>query len=177
MKNYLYLIVLLFIVSCDTDNYYDTERSISLEKEAFAVGDSLIITFEVSPLEGSKTVKVYKNFKNIEFSFSLINEEKNIYNGDWTKSSSDFLEVSDIKELLITKDDPLVVVHKGRISIDGQNLYLEFPEINYNVKFKKDLFEDGKTLIRVHARCLPIKPEIGASLDEYFPVKDFKLNL
>lgn len=178
MKRIIILTILsFFVISCQSDNFYNTERIIILDKEVYKVRDKIHLSLKISPLsDKEKKIRVYENYRNIEVSFALINDQEDIFNGDWSKPSSTFLPKSTITEIIISKDKPFVLELEGKISMDDQFLYLHFPQIAYKVKFDKSLITDN-TYIRVHGKCVPINPELGASLEEYFTVKDFKVEL
>ncbi|MCQ9639360.1 phage tail protein [Chryseobacterium sp. WG14] len=171
-------ILLIIIVSCKSDNFYDTKRELSTNKTIYNIGDEIIIRMKITPQKIRKEILVYKNYKNIDFSFSIINHHKNIYNGYWSNTSGTNLPLSDIKELTITKNDPFIVEYIGNIGVENENVYILFPKLNnYKVTFNKEILQDANTFIRIHGISYPIKPEIGASLEEYFNTKDFKIKL
>lgn len=168
--------MLLIVFSCKSDNFYDTDRKLSTDKTTYNIGDEIKIKMKIIPQKNKKEIRIYENYKNIDFSFSIINDQKNIYNGYWSNTSGKNLPLSDIKELTITKDDPFIVEYTGKIGVEKENVYILFPKLNnYKVIFKKEIFRDGNTLIRVHGISYPIKPEPGASLEEFFNTQDFKI--
>jgi len=61
------------------------------------------------------------------------------------------------------------------IGIVDNSITLSIPEFNYRVSFKSKLVLDKNTIVRIHGFCNPINPEIGASLEEYFEVKDVRI--
>lgn len=178
IKSLRYVLLLGLLLSCKYDNFYDTVRILSTDKTVYNIGDEIKITMKILPLKGEKEIKVYENYKNIDFSFSIINN-KDIYNGYWSSNTSGKqLPKSSIKTLIITKESPFIADFIGNITIKEDSVYIKFPKLNnYKVVFKKDIFNNADTFIRIHGISYPINPEPGASIEEFFTTEDIKINL
>lgn len=177
MKKYFIVLFLLFI-SCKYDNFYETDRELKLDKDIYNIGDEIKITMIVSPHKYKKDIRIYENYKNIDFSFSIINDGKDIYNEFWSSPSGQNMPISKIKKLTITKEKPLIVKFIGKIYIEKDYVFISFPNVNnYTVKLKKELIQDSNSMIRILGVCNPINPELGASFEEHFNTIDFKIKL
>ncbi|WP_066434114.1 hypothetical protein [Chryseobacterium sp. CCH4-E10] len=178
IKNLFILFSVISLSACKSDNFYDTTRELKTDKDIYKVGDEIRITMKIIPQKDKKDIRVYENYKNIDFSFSLVNDSKNIYNGYWSATSGKHLPLSKIKKLTITKENPLNVEFVGKIYVEKEFVSILFPRINnYKVRFKKELVEDSNTIIRIHGISNPISPELGAPVEEYFNTKDFRIKL
>ena len=173
MKKIIYLIAFLFLVSCKSDNFYETERIISTDKNVYNFGDDFELTLRISPQREEKTIRIYENYRNLEISFSLVNEP-NVINEAWSKNSAEFLSKTKTTEIKITKEKPFIKKFKGKIAQEENDVVISIPELNLKANFNKERLTDG-TFIRIHGFCDPINPEFGASLEEYFESKDIKI--
>lgn len=174
MKTIFYLIILLTFISCNSDNFYETDRIIAIDKSEYKIGDEFEIKLTISPHNEKKEIRVYENFKNLEISFSLVNEKKNIQNEDWSQNSGDLLKETKINKITISKENPFVKTVKGKITEKENVVELSIPELNLIAKFDKAKLQDG-ALIRIHGFCNPIEPEFAASLEEYFEPVEMKI--
>lgn len=174
MKKIFYLILLSILISCNSDNFYGTDRIISTDKSEYKIGDEFEIKLTISPLKKEKEIKIYENFKNLEISFALVNEQKGIQNEDWSQKSGDLLKKTKINKIIISKKKPFIKTFKGKIIEIKNTIEITIPELNLIFKFDKSKLKDG-TLIRIHGFCNPINPEFGASLEEYFESKDIRI--
>jgi hypothetical protein len=172
---YILTFITLLCSSCTSDNFYETSRTILTDKDEYKLGDNFKLALTISPLDIEKRIRIYKNFKNLEISFALVNPTKGILNENWTSHSGQFLENSEIIELNITKQKPFTKTFEGKILDNNGNVDLSIPELNMKVSFDKKDIIDG-TYIRIHGFCDPINPEFGASLEEYFEIKDIKID-
>jgi hypothetical protein len=175
MKNTILLLFMtLLLWSCTSDNFYETERYFETDKESYEVGDEFKLTVFIVPEKEEKQIRLYDNYKNLKISFALMNSEKGIHNGSWTKRSNEFLNDTSITELKITKENPFEKTFTGRISETDTEIVIEVPELNFRDGLSKSDF-DNNTRVRIHGRCDPIDPEMGASLEEFIEVKDIKI--
>ncbi|NBW35662.1 MAG: phage tail protein [Cytophagia bacterium] len=132
------------------------------------------MTLGIYPLDNEKKIRIYKNYKNLEISFALVNPKKGILNENWSNHSGQLLNDSEIIELTIDKKNPFIKTFKGIIIDDKTMITLSIPELKMKVSFNKAKVIDG-TSIRVHGLCNPIEPGLGDSLEDYFDVKDIKI--
>ncbi|HEU5291899.1 MAG TPA: hypothetical protein VFU05_14715 [Cyclobacteriaceae bacterium] len=171
----IYILTFVSILSsCTSDNFYDTRRIISTDKDQYKIGDNFEITLTIVPTDNEKKIRIYDNYKNLEISFALVNPSKGILNDDWSLHSGQSLSDSKIIDLKISKQKPFTKTFKGKIIDNKTTLTLSIPELKMTATFDKEKVTDG-TYIRVHGFCNPIDPEFGASLEEYFDVKDIRI--
>ena len=174
MSKSFYLIFILFIiVSCKTDNFYETERFFTTDKTTYQIGDEFELTAVIKSID-EKELRFYENFKNLDISFALMNNEKNVHNGSWTKRSGVFLEKTEISEYRISRNNPFKKTFKGSISQTDDEIIIEIPELNFKQGLPKTDF-DSNTKVRIHGHCNPINAEFGASLEEFMDVKDIEI--
>ena len=174
MKKIILLTLFSPILSCNTDNFYDTNRIITTDKKEYKIGDDFEIKLSISPKKEAKEIRIYENFKNLEISFALVNEQKEILNEDWSQNSGLLLKETKIKNLVIYKEKPFIKIFKGKITEKGNFVEIRIPELKMVARFEKSKLKD-ETLVRVHGFCNPINPEFGASLEEYFESKDIRI--
>ncbi|MCD5967822.1 phage tail protein [Riemerella anatipestifer] len=173
--NSIILTVFIFIfIGCNHDNFYQTKRIIETDKTEYKIGDTIHLTLKIIPLEKSKEIKVYKNYKNFEISFSLVNSKTSIHNEQWSEKSGGNLPKTEHKIIPITKESPFVKTFLVFISQKNEKILLEIPELKLITKYDLDVIKNNS--IRIHTFCNPINPEYGASLEEYFETKDIKIN-
>lgn len=172
-KFILVIFLLVATVSCKTDNFYETERYFTTDKTTYQVGDKFELTAVIKSIDG-KQIRFYENFKNLDISFALMNEKKQIHNGSWTERSGKFLEKTEIVEYEISKNKPFQKTFKGSISETDNEIIIQIPELNFKQGLPKTDF-DKNTKVRIHGHCDPIHPEIGASLEEFMEVKDIRI--
>lgn len=175
MKNcILILLTLSFLSSCTSDNFYETERYFKTDKEYYQVGEEFKLTVFVVPKKEEKAIRFYDNYKNLQISFSLMNNEKGIHNGNWTKSSDEFLNETSTTKVNITKENPFEKTFLGRIAETEKEIIIEIPELNFKDGLPKADF-DKNTEVRIHGHLNPINPEFGASIEEFVEVKDITI--
>lgn len=172
-KNLLFLIVSIFLISCQTDDFEETERYFLTDKDTYQIGDEFILT-TVIEAEKEKEVRFYRNFKNLEISFALMNETRNIHNGNWSKSTGEFLEETDIVEYEISEEKPFKKEFIVKIKGDDKRIVITIPELNFETSFDRSEIDEN-TKVRVHGFCNPINPAFGASLEDYFEPKDITI--
>jgi hypothetical protein len=175
LRKGLLLLSIMLLMGCNSDNFYDTQRIISTDKREYIVGDSIELTLKISTKKDNKTIRLYENFKNLEISFSTFDNEKGNQNSSLDSGVN--LKKTKIVKRIITKNNPFIVKFKGKILENDNSIVLLFPELNFKVSFnKKDILKND-TSVRIHGFCNPINPEFGASLEEYFEIKDIKIKL
>ena len=128
-------------------------------------------------MQGSKKIRFYDNYKNIEISFALINDSLDLYNSHWSISTGDKITKTKIIEQTITDNDPFKKVFNIITEEQNDSVILLIPEMNYKVSFSSSLIFDKNTRLRIHGYCDPINPEFGASLEEYFETQDIKITV
>ena len=172
------LILLIFsfvFISCKSDNFYDTERLLITDKTEYKIGEEFKLTLKISTKKLKKEIRIYENYKNLEISFSLVNENKNVQNENWSKNSRELSNGTKINEIEISKGKPFQKTFTGKVTEFRNEIELNIAELNLTSKFPKEKLKNG-TKIRIHGFCNPINPEFGASLEEYFEVVEIKIN-
>ncbi len=173
MRTIYFLTLITILSGCTSDNFYDTTRIISTDKDQYKVGDKFEITLTIAPTDNEKEIRIYENYKNLEISFALVDPSKGVVNENWTKHSGQFLNDSKIIELKIDKENPFIKTFKGEIIDDKTMITLSIPELKMKVSFDKEKVDGA--FIRVHGFCNPIDPGLMDSLEDYFEVKDIKI--
>lgn len=176
MKKAVYILFIgSILISCQLDDFYDTKRYFKTGKSEYKIGDDIELTAIIKPEREQKTIRFYENFKNLKISFTLMNSSMNLHNSEWTKWTGQNLPNTEIEEHSITQENPFQKTYKIRIREEGDSVILSIPEMNYRVPFDSKLVLDKNTKVRIHGFCDPINPEVGASLEEYFEVRDIKI--
>ena len=170
------LILSIFIfTSCKSDNFYETKRIIETDKDDYNIGDTIKLTLKIIPIKDEKEIRIYENYKNLEISFALINGQTGVHNENWSERSGEKLPKTKTEVISITKDKPFEKKFNVLTTSENGKITLEIPELNLKTEYEKNRIKTDS--IRIHGFCNPINPEFGASLEEYFEVKDIKLNL
>ena len=175
-KSKLIIIISIILLGCKTDDFYDTERILLTNKTEYEIGENFELTLKISTKELKKEIRVYENYKNLEISFSLANENENIQNEDWSKNITELSTETKINEINIGNGKPFQKIFTGKISEIKDEIELNIEELNLNAKFPKEKLKNG-TKIRIHGFCNPINPEFGASLEEFFEVVEIKIKM
>lgn len=170
-----FIMIAITLTSCKSDNFYETERYFKTDKYEYEVGDTIILTATIRPIKETKTIRLYDNYSNIEISFALMNSEMNMHNSGWTENTGRNLSKNKTNEITITREEPFIKQYEIEISEENERIFLSIPEFNYKVSFDKNSVLQPNTKIRIHGFCNPINPEFGASLEEYFEVKDIRI--
>src|SRR5688500_4623196 len=152
MRIIYFLGYVTILASCTSDNFHNTERIISTDKDQYRIGDKFVLTLTIAPTDNEKEIRIYDNYKNLEISFALVNPDKDVLNGNWSKHSGQFLNAGDIIELTIDKDNPFSKTFKGEIIDEQAMVTLAIPELKMKVSFAKQKVTDG-TFIRIHGFC------------------------
>jgi hypothetical protein len=174
MRTVYFLTLIAILSGCTSDNFYNTTRVISTDKDQYNIGDKFELTLTITPTDNEKEIRIYDNYRNLEISFALVDPSKGMVNEDWSKHSGQFLNESKIIELKINKGAPFTKTFKGEIIDDKTMITLSIPELKMKASFDKDKVLSG-TFIRVHGFCNPIDPGLGDSLEDYFEVKDIEI--
>src|SRR5690554_4608053 len=126
MKNYLLIFLIpIFFWSCNSDNFYETERYFITDRDSYQIGDEFELTVIIAPKKKEKEIRFYDNYKNLGISFALINSEKGIHNGSWTKNSTKFLDITSTTKFKITKEEPFKKTFIGKISETKTEVIIE----------------------------------------------------
>lgn len=177
MNKVIFFLILtsITLTSCKSDNFYETKRYFKTDKNEYEVGDKIILTVMIRPIKEAKTIRLYDNYSNIGISFALMNSEMKMHNDRWTEWTGRNLPKNKIQEITITHEKPFLKQYEIIIREEMDSIFLTIPEFNYNVSFAKNDVLHPDTRVRIHGFCNPINPEFGASLEEYFEVKDIKI--
>jgi hypothetical protein len=170
----LFIILSVIFASCKTDNFYNTNRTLITDKTEYKIGDEFKLTLQIATQNLKKNIRIYENYKNLEISFSLLNDNENMQNENWSKNIGELLNETKINEIEISKNKPFKRTFTGKITELENKIELNIKELNLSTKFPKTKLKNG-IKIRIHGFCNPINPEFGASLEEYFEVVDIKI--
>lgn len=170
----LLIIVFCFFSCSEKEAIYHMKKTIHINKQTFKVGDEIVIMMKIESNKDG-VVYIYDNYRNIDFSFSIVNEEKNIYNEYWSEYRSKSLsEATDIDTIYVSKKSPFIKIFEGKIEEKKDSIYINFP--NYKVNFGKDIVKDSNTIIRIHGIYRPIENIIGDSDDDTFIGSMFRIS-
>lgn len=104
MKKYLLIFLTpFFLISCNSDNFYKTERYFTTDKNVYQIGDEFELTVVIIPEKEEKEIRFYKNFKNLAIWFEQIGEP---IKNSFSKKTSEGMENTDIETFAITKTKP-----------------------------------------------------------------------
>jgi len=175
MKPKLFIVSLgIILTSCHTDNFYDTTRKFITDKLVYCVGDTIELTATILPEKEKKLIRFYENFKNLQLSFSLMNDSLDTFNGEYSQQSGSDLPETEIEDFIITKDNPFEKSFRIIIQ-ESDDIILNIPELRFQASFESNMIFDPNTRVRIHGFCNPINPEIAASLEENFDVVDIQI--
>jgi len=169
VRFFLFIIsIILFLASCESDNFYNTERIITTDKTMYCIGDSILITLKIAPLKSEpKEIRVFDDMRNIKlfpYSKSAIISD-NFYKFD--KSGN-------INTVVLTKDKFFSKTLKGIIQADTDRISIKFKNYNQKIELDKSTYENSPDLA-IGGICLPINPEPGAPLEEVFIHKEIAI--
>ena len=175
MKNIpAYSLLLILTISCNSNDFSDTERYFVTDKETYGINDNFEITVVVSPENGEKKIRFLKNLNNLNISFSL-KEEESVFSQELkrrfiegpniTGDDSDYLD-----EFTISKTQPFKKTFKGTISETKQKIIFEIPELNIKDSIEKSELLKNST-ITITGNC----HTVYSGIEENFKSKDIKI--
>lgn len=166
-----FIIFLLF--SCNENrSFYKIKKEIYINKEKFNIGDSIIITMEMKS-DNDNMIPIYENYKNIDFSFSIENEKRNIYNGYWSENRGKYLPETNINNIKISKDISFIKHFKGKIKEKNDSIHIVFSD--YEIAFEKGVVMDSNSIIKIHGEYRSIHSITIDSDEDYFIGKEFRI--
>ncbi|HUH34483.1 MAG TPA: hypothetical protein VL022_01500 [Moheibacter sp.] len=175
MKLIIQILFFLFFINCNFDDFHETIRIIETDRNEYEVGDTIELTLKIIPKDSRVKMKVYENYKNLEISFSLINSLDKVQNEQWSERSGKNLSSVNKDFYLITKEKPFERTFLVPISSKKEKIVLEIPELNLIAEYDKNRIQ--KDSIRIHGFYDPIDPVFLDALEDYFEVKDIKINV
>ncbi|WP_298495219.1 hypothetical protein [uncultured Algibacter sp.] len=177
MKNALrYFLLLILVSSCSKNDFSETKRFIEIDKDLYQINDIFEITILVYPEKEGKTIRFFKDYSNLDISFSIKKEEVG-FNQELKKRFIEGprifgIDNDIINEYLITNTHPFEKKFKGQIFEQNGEIIFEIPKLNLSKSIDKTLL-DNNSLIRITAYC----ETVYTSYKEYFIPKDIKIKL
>jgi len=131
-KNISFLMLItMALMSCKSDNFYDTKRCFKTDKNEYVIGKKILLTAIIRPVAEIKTIRFYDNYSNIELSFALINSETEMHNSRWTERTGRNLPKSKTNEIPITKEEPFTKQFVLNVIEESDSIILTITELNY----------------------------------------------
>ena len=84
-NNILILLMMTFLWSCTSDNFYETQRYFKTDKNSYQIGEEFRLTVFIMTEKDEKEIRLNDNYKNLKIWFTLMNAEKGIHNRGGTK--------------------------------------------------------------------------------------------
>lgn len=175
--------LIIYSVLETSDNFYDCTRTFKLDKQTYYPGDTIRLTVEIIPEKEEKEVRIYKNFKNLDFSlvFHRLCYPDKPENGLCAYSTMIKEQIKEknedsIKTYLISKEKPFNHEFYGLISYDSivDKLTIEFADYGYKCEFE-GIEYDKSVEFGFTGIWYPIKPESGASLEEFIKFEKIEI--
>ena len=162
-RNILFVLVafILFLTNCKSDNFYETYRILSTDKNMYCVGDSIFLTIKIMPQKGkTKQIRIFEDLRNIKiFPYS----KSAVIDNDFYA----FDKSGKINTFTITKDNYFEKILRGKITADENQIKIDFEGYDDDIILDKSVYFESPDL-GIGGICLPIKPEFKASLEETF---------
>ena len=165
------------------DDFVNCQRFFLTDKDEYQVGDTVLLTAVIVPDKEKKTIKVLRDFSNLEFNvsyqFKTDTPDSIKYNIDWRRDrTKKRYQNSQYDKFIITKQNPYKHTFKGLFSLDTlTNEYkIDFKDYGYSFHFTKKEYKYFETF-GFSGIWYPVRPVILASLEEFIREKTIKLNL
>jgi hypothetical protein len=191
MKIFLKIMVALFLIGATfiayekivSDDFTNCQRFFLTDKDEYQVGDTILLTAVIIPDNEKKTIKVLRDFSNLEFrvlyQFKSNTPDSTKYNIDWRRDTTKKrYQNSQYDKFIITKQNPYKQTFKGLFSFDTltKEYKIEFKDYGYSFHFSKNEYNYFETF-GFSGIWYPVRPIIGASLEEFIGQKIVKLKL
>lgn len=152
------------------DTFNNTSYSISLDKDGYSVGDSIIMTFEI---QGDAEVRFYENIENtleVWLVFRVPYDENNTVvtaEGIFSEEIETRLH-GGINTYKLEEHKPLALRFTGYLSeSEEKDAYvIVFPQLNKRFSIDKDNYSSALSL-EIQGHLMPISPGAGDSLEDY----------
>lgn len=177
MKSIFKASYILFAIfsSCSSDDFNNTQRYFLTDRNVYAIGDTIQVKALIKPIGESKVIRIYENYKNIEVSFALMNDDLKMHNAFWSVKKGNNLPKSKIKKIEISEELPFQMEFQVLITEKADSIYLNILQLNYYASFPKETLLLQNSRLRIHGFCSPIDPPFAASLEDFFEVKDIRI--
>ena len=140
-KIFAYSLLLILTFSCSEGDFSDTEMYFETDKETYKANDNFEITVVVSPKNGEKKIRVFKNFINLKISFQTKDEglgfSRVVRNQFIELPSSARNDSEYIDEYTISSSQPFKRTFKGTISETEQKIIFRILELNLTDSLEK----------------------------------------
>ena len=175
-KTLIYLTLFILVFSCAKNDFIQTKRLLKTDKEVYLVDDTFELTILVYPEKGDKTIRFFKDYSNINISFSLKKEPDSFHQElrkRFVEGPSLFRNDGDfIDKYNITNNEPFEKKLKGYISEQKGKIIFNIPKLNLSDSIDISLINQ-KPIIKIDGYC----ETVNTSYQEYFIPKDIKINL
>ena len=192
MKILLKILVAIFLISAIfiayenivSDDFENCQRFFLTDKDEYQVGDTILLTAVIIPDKEKKTINVLRDFSNLEFNvsyqFNSDTPDSTKYDIDWRRrdTTKKRYQNNDYDKFIITKQNPYKHTFKGLFTFDTlTNKYkIYFKDYGYSFHFTKKEYNYFETF-GFSGIWYPLRPIIGASLEEFIGQKKIRLNL
>jgi hypothetical protein len=191
MKIFLKIVIGIFLIGAIfvayeknvSDDFTYCQRFFLTDKDEYQVGDTILLTVVIIPDNEKKTIKIFRDFSNLEFNvsyqFKSNTPDSTKYNIDWRRDTrKKRYQNSQYDKFVITKKNPYKHTFKGQFSFDTlTNKYkVEFKDYGYSFYFSKNEYNYFETF-GFSGIWYPVRPIIGASLEESVRQKKVRLIL
>jgi hypothetical protein len=168
--SFVFIIVTFSIVfaSCKHDNFYNLDRIMLSDKETYCIGDSILLIMQLIPQEEEKEIRLYEDLRNI---FIMPHSQSEIERNTQYMFDPD----GKINTIKITKEKYFERTLRGKIDTNDRNqIIIQFDKYDKAFVFDKSKYFESPDLT-FGGLCMPINPEIAASLEEYFKRVEIKI--
>ena len=132
-----FVLILVVFVSCSTDDFYKTKRILQTDKTDYKIGGKISLTLKIQPEKSEKQIRIYRNYQNLQVSFSLLNND--VHNSNWKIDNRENVPNSEIESITITKHKPFEKTFAGNIIDNTDSVKIEFLELNTSANFAKKI--------------------------------------
>lgn len=168
IKSLTFFFLLIFFGSCD--NYSDTKIFFSSDKEEYKIGNDLVLTLNMIPVNEKKRVKLYSDLSNIDingiFKFKRNPGESMEYRYEKVKKTITTEEYPRIISYYISPKDPLKFDLKGKITENDTSYIIHFASIKTKYFINKKKYSDAETF-GFEGFCEPVNSPIGYSYEDF----------
>ncbi|SEQ85294.1 hypothetical protein SAMN05421824_2490 [Hyunsoonleella jejuensis] len=155
MEKAIFLLFILFL-GCSRNDFSETKFNIETDKETYSIGDKFQFKLIISPFKEEQTIRFYKTFSNVDFSFVITDLE---YNSSqelkkYFIEGPSLFEDNDeyIDEYTITTEEPFKKTFYGTISELENKIVFEIPELKLRNQIEKYLLKEND-VITIEGSC------------------------
>lgn len=152
-----FIIISISFFSCSTNSFSDTKLLLETNKDTYHINEKFELTITIYPKKKKKTIRFYKNFKNLNISFIPLEQEFNKeLKNHFIEGPRLFGNESEyIDEYTVTEKKPFKKTLYGTISETKTKILIEIPELKLNERLDKSiLLENPKIIIKGNCRTV-----------------------